>query len=77
MMEITEAGLIVIGDEVIADGVKIGEVAGFDESHFPNHMNILIRVKELKTGLKRVYNLEVELYLGFRNRFQLTKNNSL
>lgn len=67
MMEITEAGLIVIGDEVIADGVKIGEVAGFDETHFPNHMNILIRVKELKTGLK------MGLQLGSRIIFRLQK----
>lgn len=67
MMEITEAGLIVIGDEVIADGIKIGEVAGFDETHFPNHMNILIRVKELKTGLK------MGLQLGSGIIFRLQK----
>jgi len=58
----------VIGDEVIADGVKIGEVAGFDETHFPNHMNILIRVKELKTGF------EMGLKLGTSIIFSLKSN---
>jgi len=42
----------VIGDKRITDGVKIGEVAGFNETHFPNHINIIIRVKKLITGLK-------------------------
>jgi len=66
-IKIINTGLIVIGDEVIADGVKIGEVAGFDLTHFPNHINIIIRVKELITGLK------MGLQLGSRIIFRLQK----
>jgi len=68
MMEITVAGLIVIGDDVFTNGVKIGEVIGFDETHFPNHMNILIRVKKLSTGFK------MGLKLGSCIRFSLKSN---
>lgn len=41
--EITRGGLIVTGDEVTAQGARIGELVGYDVNHMPNHMNILIR----------------------------------
>ncbi len=49
-MEITEGGVIIAGDELSADGRVIGHIAGFDETHMPNHLNIVVRVLERKTG---------------------------
>jgi len=48
--EITESGVIEPGDNLIIDGEIIGEIIGFDESHMPNHYNIIIRCKNLNTG---------------------------
>jgi hypothetical protein len=51
-IEFTEGGVIMEGDAVIIRGNEIGRIAGFDESHFPNHMNILLKNLERKTGLE-------------------------
>jgi len=68
MIEIVSSGLVVVSDDVFINNKKIGEVAGFDETHFPNHMNILIRVKKLSTGFK------MGLKLGSCIRFSLKSN---
>jgi len=43
-------GVIVVGDEFLLDGKKIGILAGFDETHMPNHLNILIQSPTRPTG---------------------------
>ena len=43
-------GIVLVGDIVASGEVKLGEVVGFDHTHFPNHMNILLRARERKTG---------------------------
>ena len=47
---VEEGGIVLVGDKVQVDGAEMGEVVGFDNTHFPNHMNILIRNKDPKTG---------------------------
>ncbi len=42
-VEFLSGGVLLSGDKVLVDGKEIGEVAGFDMSHFPNHMNIVVR----------------------------------
>ena len=32
-----------VGDKVSVDGRHLGALAGFDETHMPNHMNIVVR----------------------------------
>jgi hypothetical protein len=49
--EFTKGGILVEGDQVVVQGRTIGEIAGFDETHMPNHQNIVIRGPERKTGL--------------------------
>jgi len=51
-IEITQGGNIVNGDEVKVDGEPIGNLAGFDYNHMPNHMNILVETKKLELPLK-------------------------
>ena len=49
-VEILQGGVIITGDEVFHNGKRIGAVAGFDETHMPNHLNIVLRCEERATG---------------------------
>ena len=49
-MDIKQGGVITVGDAVIVDGQCIGHIAGFDETHMPNHYNIVLYAPERKTG---------------------------
>jgi len=51
-VEIEEGGVIAVGDKVSLEGKIIGEVAGFDETHMPNHWNIIIRSSKKATGVE-------------------------
>lgn len=48
--EVSEAGLLLCGDMVTVRQEEIGTIAGFDETHLPNHLNVVIRSKRLVTG---------------------------
>lgn len=51
-VEFQAGGLLVEGDSLSVAGQVIGTVAGFDESHFPNHYNIVIKGPRLVTGIE-------------------------
>lgn len=48
--EFTEGGVMEVGDTVYLGDRPFGTILGFDETHFPNHYNILIKTDNLKTG---------------------------
>lgn len=48
--EMQTGGVIVEGDDVLCDGAYIGTIAGFDETHMPNHLNIVIRCASRRSG---------------------------
>ena len=48
--EVTRGGCIIVGETLFVDGKAIGQIIGFDETHEPNHINIIIGVKPRKTG---------------------------
>ena len=48
--EFTKGGMLVEGDRVVVNGESIGEIAGFDETHMPNHQNIVVRGPKRLTG---------------------------
>jgi len=50
--EILEGGVIISGDLVYRNDELIGEIAGFDETHMPNHLNIVIRCDKRLTGVE-------------------------
>ena len=50
-IEITQGGNIVNGDEVRIDGEEVGQLAGFDYNHMPNHMNIVVETKSIEIPL--------------------------
>jgi len=49
-VEILKGGVIIAGDGLFWNGERIGFVAGFDETHMPNHLNIVIRCDKRITG---------------------------
>ena len=64
--EVLVAGSIRVGDRVICDGDLLGHVAGFDETHMPNHQNIVLSgaenasLVEEKMGLESVLEFHLE-----------------
>jgi len=40
---VEQPGVIVAGDELIIGGKYLGILAGYDETHMPNHLNIVIQ----------------------------------
>lgn len=44
------SGVLAVGDELIGDGRTFGTISGFDETHMPNHYNILVEGPELRNG---------------------------
>jgi len=56
-IEIGNGGLLCEGDELHVDGRLVGYLAGFDYTHMPNHMNIVIRVAAPHSGLERGFEL--------------------
>jgi hypothetical protein len=57
-VEFPEGGMLVYGDAVVVGGERIGVVAGFDESHFPNHYNVVIK------GPRRASGVDLDQYPG-------------
>ena len=49
---VQSGGVLVCGDAFLAGGKCIGRLAGFDETHMPNHLNIVIKVEKRVTGLE-------------------------
>lgn len=47
---VKQSGMILIKDAVSLEGKLVGTVIGFDETHLPNHMNIVIHTSSLQTG---------------------------
>jgi hypothetical protein len=47
-------GLLAVGDAVHeADGTLLGHVLGFDDTHLPNHMNVILLSEDRRTGRQR------------------------
>jgi hypothetical protein len=49
-VEVVQGGIILVGDCVTLGGRDLGRVAGFDCTHFPNHLNILVFGPQQRTG---------------------------
>jgi hypothetical protein len=45
--EVDNGGIVVVGDKIAVDGRVIGEIAGFDVTHMPNHINIVLKSNKL------------------------------
>ncbi|MBN1900972.1 hypothetical protein JW926_06555 [Candidatus Sumerlaeota bacterium] len=56
--EVVTGGSIRVGDKVLCDDRILGYVAGFDETHMPNHQNIVLMGAENATETEEKMNLE-------------------
>jgi len=63
--EVSEGGVIVRGDEVHINKKLIGKVIGFDDTHMPNHQNIILYVPKKKTGVELKINLNEGISIKF------------
>ncbi|MET3697768.1 hypothetical protein SAMN05877753_104357 [Bacillus oleivorans] len=50
--EVTSGGIIQKSDKLKVNEKIIGSVLGYDETHMPNHINMIINLKEQRTGLE-------------------------
>lgn len=65
-VEFQNGGVLLSGDKVFVDGDEVGEVAGYDMSHFPNHMNLVVR-GELRSGEDRGISLSSNVSFRMRS----------
>lgn len=59
-VEFAQGGVMVAGDRVEVNGEDIGYICGFDETHMPNHLNIVVRGVR-KSGRERDLKLEQQV----------------
>ena len=52
--EVKEGGLVVVGDRVTMKRELLGTVAGYDMTHMPNHMNVLLKADSLEPPALKV-----------------------
>ena len=45
--EVKNGGLVVVGDRVTLNDDLLGTIAGYDVTHMPNHMNVLLKTESL------------------------------
>ena len=65
--EVTEGGIVLVGDRVEVDGVEIGRVAGFDLTHADNHLNVCVRVPEtMRTGYEMGHRVGARIAFVFQ-----------
>ncbi len=57
-IEIQIGGVMVVGDEVYCNKILLGTVAGFDDTHMPNHQNIVLYSPKRITGKELNISLE-------------------
>lgn len=50
--EVHQGGVIVSGDQVVIGQKWFGEIVGYDETHVPNHINIVVTADEENTGFE-------------------------
>lgn len=65
LVEIEQGGMVLVGQRLLLKGTggerEAGTVAGFDETHMPNHMNIVLQVPERATGEEAGWRLDQEV----------------
>ncbi len=56
--EVLQGTVIVTGDEIKIGKLTVGKIAGFDETHMSNHLNIVIKSEKRRTGVELGLELE-------------------
>jgi len=64
--EITQGGVVIVGDPLLINGEDIGKIAGFDATHFPNHYNIVVLSPKRLIGHEAGFHIGDEVTIGRR-----------
>lgn len=48
--EVEQGGVLLVGDRVSSDARALGHLAGFDETHMPNHQNVCLTGDDFRDG---------------------------
>lgn len=68
-LEIQNGGVVLAGDELIWNGKVIGTIAGFDDTHMPNHQNTIVKVDTRIPGKELGIQINDELIIkGFNKK---------
>jgi len=59
--EVEQGSVMITGDKLYLAGKHIGYVAGFDATHMPNHLNIVIKTDKRLTGVELGAGLDMEV----------------
>ena len=62
-IEINKGGVMVVGDKMYWDNSLLGIVAGFDDTHMPNHQNIILYSPKISTGKKLSIRVEDKIII--------------
>jgi len=50
--EISRSGVLLVGSRVMVGEYELGAIAGFNDTHMPNHQNICLRTASLTDGVQ-------------------------
>jgi len=68
-LELNNGGVVITGDELLWNGKTIGTIAGFDDTHMPNHQNTIVKVSKRISGKELGIKLNDELIIkGLNNK---------
>ena len=70
--EITQGSSVAVGDPVFINGKEIGKLAGFDETHCPNHYNIVVLSSKRFTGLEAGFHIGDKVNIGTGHENSMT-----
>ncbi len=56
-VEVIKGGIAIVGDDVHLGARRIGSILGFDDSHVPNHQNIIVSSEKRKDGVQLGFEL--------------------
>jgi hypothetical protein len=66
-VELISGGVLLNGDPVYCNSTMIGTIAGYDDTHMPNHQNTIVKMKERKSGAQLGFTLHDEIIIqGFK-----------
>jgi hypothetical protein len=66
-VEFERGGVAVVGAQAFLGDRDLGRVVGFDSTHFPNHLNILVRSTEWETGRGLAAAVEQRVLISLEN----------
>lgn len=62
-VEVEQGSVIVQGDTVMIRDQEVGSIAGYDETHMPNHLNIVLKGKRIP-GRELAIDVDATVVIG-------------